>query len=217
VNCTSLAKIEAMSDHMKRLWADPEGPSKDMKAYWADPEGPYKNVWKLIEAHWADPEGPYKNMKAIMKELWDDLWAEQRNQLADFKKQFHYTNVLQQYAENMPLGLWVNNQRSLYKLLKANKLSHMTSDRIQSLEKVGFEWVVHSRYLLYYYTWEEQRQQLADFKNEFHHTNVPQRYTENKSLGSWVKTQMLSFGFTLIPIIHTNCLSYICTVYHTYI
>ena len=31
------------------------------------------------------------------------------------------------------------------------------------------------------------------------------------------RPELLSFGFTLIPIIHTNVPSYLCTVYHTYV
>ena len=38
-------------------------------------------------------------------------------------------------------------------------------------------------------TWEESRKQLADYKVKFLHTNVPQGYAENKSLGTWVNTQ----------------------------
>jgi len=37
--------------------------------------------------------------------------------------------------------------------------------------------------------WEIESEQLADFKDEFGHLNVPQNYTENKPLGTWVSTQ----------------------------
>ena len=37
--------------------------------------------------------------------------------------------------------------------------------------------------------WKKRLQQLTDFNNKFNHTEVPSQYTENKSLGLWVKTQ----------------------------
>ena len=63
----------------------------------------------------------------------------------------------------------------------------MTREQIQSLEKLGFEWELRAAPSPY--TWEEHRQQLADFKEEFDHTNVPQSYAENKPLANWVKRQ----------------------------
>jgi len=110
-------------------------------------------------------------------------WEERRQQLVVFKNKFRHTNVPQRYAENNQLATWVNTQRSQYKLLKAGKKSHMTRERIQSLDELGFEWKVHV------YTWEEHRQQLADFKEKFHSTNVPRPYAENRPLGNWVTNQ----------------------------
>ena len=42
-------------------------------------------------------------------------WEERHQQLVDFKDKFLHTNVPRDYAENKPLGKWVNNQRSQYK------------------------------------------------------------------------------------------------------
>ena len=98
-------------------------------------------------------------------------------------------NVPQNYEENKPLGTWVMNQRIQYKLFKANKTSPTTREQIQSLDELGFEWEVHSKS----YTWEECQQQLVDFKDEFDHTNVPQRYAENKPLGSWAMNQRIQY------------------------
>ena len=41
--------------------------------------------------------------------------------------------------------------------------------------------------------WEERLQELAEFKRKFLHTNVPQRYTENKQLGIWVMNQRIQY------------------------
>ena len=99
------------------------------------------------------------------------------------KTKFLHTNVLRDYAENKPLATWVNTQRKQYKLFKtSSKKSDMTSERIQSLDDLGFEWEV-------FVTWEERRQELADFKMQFLRTNVPRDYAENKPLATWVDTQ----------------------------
>ena len=41
----------------------------------------------------------------------------------------------------------------------------------------------------YSINWKKKRQQLADFKREFRHTNVPQKYEKNRQLGIWVHNQ----------------------------
>jgi len=115
-------------------------------------------------------------------------WKGKRQQLVDFKVKFRHTNVPRDYAENRSLGTWVDTQRQQYKLLKAKRKSCMTRERIQSLNELGFEW---ERYTTR--TWEENRQQLVDFKREFRHTNVPQRYAENKPLATWVDTQRYQY------------------------
>jgi len=121
---------------------------------------------------------------------WDpntSTWEESRQQLADFKRKFRHTNVPRHYAENKTLGRWVDTQRYQYTLFKSKRKSQLTRDRIQSLDKLDFEWERKTS------TWEESRQQLADFKVKFRHTNVPQRYAENKPLANWVKTQRYQY------------------------
>jgi len=111
-------------------------------------------------------------------------WEEYRQQLADFKVKFLHTNVPAKHAENKALGIWVDNQRVQYMLFKAKRKSYMTRERIQSLEELDFEWKSNTTR-----TWEESRQQLVDFKRKFLHTNVPNKFAENKPLGNWVKSQ----------------------------
>jgi len=117
-------------------------------------------------------------------------WEESRQQLVNFKRKFRHTNVPQKFIENRPLGRWVHKQRRQYKLFKTKRKSHMTRERIQSLEELDFEWECNTTR-----TWEKSRQQLVDFKNKFRHTNVPQTYAENKPLGNWVNTQRTQYRF----------------------
>jgi len=120
-------------------------------------------------------------------------WEERLQQLVDFNNEFNHTNVPSQYTRNKPLGNWVSQQRSLYKLIEEGKPSSLTDERIKSLNKLGFvwRWRIVSKYSQV--TWEERLQQLIDFNNEFNHTNVPQTYAKNKPLGTWVSNQRTQY------------------------
>jgi len=112
-------------------------------------------------------------------------WDERLQQLVDFNNEFNHTNVPRNYAQNKPLGAWANTQRIQYKLNEKGKPSTLTNERINSLNKLGFVWRPGKGKM----PWDERLQQLVDSNNEFNHTNVPQRYTINKPLGSWVNKQ----------------------------
>jgi hypothetical protein len=62
----------------------------------------------------------------------DTSWEERLQELASYNQANGLTNVPQCYPPNKPLGLWVNNQRC--------RKSKISKERIQSLEKLGFDW-----------------------------------------------------------------------------
>ena len=62
----------------------------------------------------------------------------------------------------------------------------MTEDRIHSLNEFSFDWVNQV-------SWEERRDQLAEYKKEIGETNVPIHYAKNKQLGTWVQTQRMQY------------------------
>ena len=50
-------------------------------------------------------------------------------------------NVPQRYAENPQLGKWVSYQRTQYnKFQQDPSKSHMTQERVERLQNIGFEW-----------------------------------------------------------------------------
>jgi hypothetical protein len=74
---------------------------------------------------------------------------------------------------NPSLAIWVGHQRWNY---NANKLS---PERIEKLNEVGFGWdPIEAQ-------WLECYLELKDHGD----TLVPQRYSSNPSLGSWVRNQ----------------------------
>ena len=94
----------------------------------------------------------------------NEVWEEQLQQLTYFNNEFNHTEVPQQYTQNKSLGLWVMSQRRQYKSIEEGKPSHLTKERINSLNKIGFVWKVNCP------TREEQLQQLVNFSNEFNHS-----------------------------------------------
>lgn len=77
--------------------------------------------------------------------IWDShaaAWAEKLYELKDFTRRRGHCNVPSTFPENPQLATWVKCQRRQYKLLRDDKVSNMTVDRILELEKVGFVWEV---------------------------------------------------------------------------
>jgi len=56
---------------------------------------------------------------------------------------------------------------------------YFSNDRIERLEEIGFEWEINVT------LFEKRYHELIAFKEKFGHCNVPRRYANNPSLGSW--------------------------------
>lgn len=79
--------------------------------------------------------------------VWDSqgaAWGERLGELQEFRNQFLHCNVPSNYNENPRLATWIKCQRRQYKLFMENKPSNMTTQRIQHLENLGFEWELRS-------------------------------------------------------------------------
>jgi len=140
---------------------------------------------------WAEKQRTFYNQGRLSKDrierlesvgfIWNPLdtaWEEMFAELALFKEQFGHCNVPTNYPENRKLGRWVDNQRTYY------NQSRLSKDRLERLESIGFTWRGKNPLDT---AWEEMFAELALFKEQFGHSNVPQQYTENKKLGKWVK------------------------------
>ena len=118
-----------------------------------------------------------------------DSWSVRFQQLCDFKAQFSHCLVARQYAANPTLGKWVNTQRGCYRLYQEGKPSSMTTERIRELESIGFDWGSNQT------DWSLRFQQLCEFKAQFGHCLVPNKYSANPMLGQWVSTQRYNYRF----------------------
>jgi glutaredoxin len=129
------------------------------------------------------------------------VWDTRLQELVTYKQVNGHTNVPQRCPSNKPLGSWVKTQRNQYKLLREGKMregknSHMTKERMESLNELDFEWSSGSETST---PWEQRLQELAAYKEANGSTNVPQVFPSNKQLGIWVKTQRCQY-----KLLHKN-------------
>lgn len=114
---------------------------------------------------------------------WDPLETDFQvglSELITFKKEYDHCRVAQSYVakDGYRLGSWVGTLRKNYK----TKNSSLTTQRIQSLEKLGFVWdPIESSY-------QEGMNALKAFKKENGHCRVENKYItdDGYKLGSWV-------------------------------
>jgi hypothetical protein len=110
-------------------------------------------------------------------------WAERFDDLCKYREQTGNCLVPHTYKDNLPLARWVKRQRYQYKLMKEEKASTMTPERVQSLEDIGFVWDSQGA------AWGERLEELREFRKIYMHCNVPSNFSENPQLATWVKCQ----------------------------
>ena len=102
------------------------------------------------------------------------VWDEMCRQLIKFKAREGHCNVPASYPS---LITWVDSQR------QREKSGKLSNERRRKLEGLGFVWDPRAT------SWQDMYQQLAVFKAENGHCNLPVEYSKNSALGSWVHTQ----------------------------
>ncbi len=105
------------------------------------------------------------------------LWEERFLALQQYKQAHGNCLVPQRWKADRRLAGWVSDQR-----IARNK-NRLDAERVRRLDELGFGWnPVGTK-------WEAMFQQLVEFKNEYGHTNVPQRSGKYTALGTWVRNQ----------------------------
>ena len=108
-------------------------------------------------------------------------WKGTFEKLVQFKEAHGHCRVpIHHSVDNVNLGRWVNTQRNAYKSFKDGKDSPMTQERIDALEKIGFEWKGNIGF-------EDHFQKLVQYKESHGHCRVPKNYAvDDVNLGNWV-------------------------------
>ncbi|MDB8542794.1 Helicase associated domain protein, partial [Turicibacter sanguinis] len=111
----------------------------------------------------------------------ESQWNQMYQQLREFFEINGHSNAPKRCTENKALGYWVGTQR------KAYKEGSLPEDKIELLNELNFDWNSLETH------WNQMYQQLKEFFIENNHCNVPDRYTENKILGTWVINQRKAY------------------------
>ncbi len=107
------------------------------------------------------------------KAEWDEMFAA----LSDYKAIHGDCNVPAAWPENERLGRWVATQRS------DKKSRRIGEEHVARLKTLEFIWDRFDD------KWNHFFGMLNDYKNKYSHCNVPQKWKENPSLGTWVTNQ----------------------------
>ncbi|CAJ1949677.1 unnamed protein product [Cylindrotheca closterium] len=83
--------------------------------------------------------------------IWDshtNVWMERYRELSNFVKKHGHSGVTstRKSKKHCCLAAWVKHQRRQYKLMKMGCPSHMSPDRIDLLNKIGFQWFIRPSY-----------------------------------------------------------------------
>ena len=65
---------------------------------------------------------------------------EKYHELREYKNQHGNCDVATKYSPNPALGRWVSTQRSEYKKFRDGTSKHMTQEKINKLNRLGFKW-----------------------------------------------------------------------------
>jgi hypothetical protein len=105
----------------------------------------------------------------------EGYWMKMYEALIDFRAKFGHTEVPYQWPPNPQLAAWVYRVKS--------KKSELTSQKIELLDKLGFDWTLSRRKLV---PWHVMYSRLIKFKQEHGHTRVPVKWREDPKLSKWV-------------------------------
>ena len=128
------------------------------------------------------PSPKRRKAQGLRNQYQIDKWQERYEDLVAFQQSHGHCNVPHHYTENIVLGRWVKRQRHQFKLRQQGNHSHITQERIDTLEALGFTWDTRDE------VWETSFQMLEEFRKQHSHCKVPSRGGYEK-LSAWIKRQ----------------------------
>uniref|UniRef100_A0A7S4MDK8 Helicase-associated domain-containing protein n=1 Tax=Odontella aurita TaxID=265563 RepID=A0A7S4MDK8_9STRA len=118
----------------------------------------------------------------------DAAWSRKFDDLRRFRASHGHCNVPLRHKEDPSLGRWVVRQRHERRNMREKKPTQLTEGRVASLEGLGFEWETLDK------AWERRLAELASYREQHGHCDVPYVYDENRQLGHWVRNQRTQFS-----------------------
>ena len=112
-----------------------------------------------------------------------DQWNERYQDLVQYHQMYGDCLVPNHWPPNQPLSEWVKRQRYQYKLKMDRRPSYLSDQRMDMLNQLNFVWNMQRA------NWDEKWNELAAYKEQHGHCNVPSLYPKNRQLGIWVRCQ----------------------------
>eukprot|EP00591_Stephanopyxis_turris_P005053 CAMPEP_0195514126 /NCGR_PEP_ID=MMETSP0794_2-20130614/5601_1 /TAXON_ID=515487 /ORGANISM="Stephanopyxis turris, Strain CCMP 815" /LENGTH=384 /DNA_ID=CAMNT_0040642295 /DNA_START=179 /DNA_END=1330 /DNA_ORIENTATION=+ len=132
-------------------------------------------------------------MRSIDEKLFSEIaphdsfeqrWFGKLKELQSYKAKHGDCSVPRKFPENPKLSNWVQKQRKEYKRKKEGNPTPITEERIEALERLGFDWSFQQKM-----TWGDRLVQLREYKEKHGDCNVPYKFPKNQQLSKWVQTQ----------------------------
>ena len=128
----------------------------------------------------------YCHVKTRNNATYDHVWEQRYKELVAFRKKHGHTSVPQRYGPNIALGKWVHSQRYQLKKKLNREPSYLTQHRYEALTSINFN--INPKNSSDG-SWRKRYKELVLFKQLHGNCKVPQKYSENPSLGRWVHKQ----------------------------
>ena len=110
--------------------------------------------------------------------VWDTVqtaWEENFSSLVEFNNNYGHCNVPDKWPSNLRLSHWIGKQRSDW------KNQRLSEERIKRLESIGFTWDPFDA------LWDQMYSILLEFKKNYGHCDVPNKWPENTKLSRWTE------------------------------
>jgi hypothetical protein len=151
----------------------------------------YAQLWELLG--FSTQDGKWR------KGYWDKMYRK----LSDHRRETGNCRI--DLTADYELKYFVRDQRREYLRWRSGLPSILTEDRIDSLERIGFEWVKSSDTTRKSHEtrWNEMVEELRLYRKQHGHTKIPQEYEVNPQLGRWVMNQRTFYRMNQLGIYTT--------------
>ena len=125
--------------------------------------------------------------KTLRQRRSEELFEERLTQLLEFRTEHGHGSIPTPYHPNPSLGIWAANLRQQNVLRQqAERKSiqykgYLTDERKRQLIKAGFDFTSLTER-----QFQTRLKELQEFKQQYGHAAVPEKYKENMALGAWV-------------------------------
>lgn len=161
-----LHKVKKFSDYQEESWDVKYQEFLDFKAHYGHTAVPHYYIPNLKLSRWVKRQR-YQYKLRLLKQpstmtdqritllneagfIWDshaNVWMERYRELRNYVEKHGHTSVVQKTKSKKKhncLAAWVKHQRRQYKLLHLGAPSHMTPERMDLLDKIGFKWFIRT-------------------------------------------------------------------------